>query len=104
RAVRREVEVVGVDDRDRWAGLAGPRVDGGQGVAEVAVDVEGLHVGGGYHVLRPPRDREAPEDLVGGRVDHLDGVRLADGHVHPGWHAGNGGAEPARRRAGIDVE
>ena len=57
-AVGREVEVVGVLDRDRAPRLPGPRVDRREAVADVVVDVQRLQVPGRGDVLGQRAGRE----------------------------------------------
>ena len=77
-ARRREVEVVRVGDRDRRAlRPAGDRTDGGQAVADVVVDPEGLQVVRGGYMLRKEADAIVGDDLERPLIDHVDGVARA---------------------------
>ena len=58
RAVRREIQVVGVGDGNRSAGQSGARIDGRERIAEVAVDVQGPQVVRWDNMLRPFGHRE----------------------------------------------
>ena len=75
-AVRGEVHVVRVVDRDRAARAAGSRVDRSQAVADVVGDVERSQVPRRDDVLGQQPDREVLDDLERARVDHVDGVAL----------------------------
>ena len=94
RPVGREVQVVRVlDPVDDPGQLARARVDHGQLVRPVDVDVEPAHVPRRGHVLgeRSISQIDPPHDAEGLRIDHLDRPGHAVRHVdegrvvHHGW-------------------
>ncbi len=102
-AVRREVQVVRVVHLDGLSGLAGGRVDRGEGVTAIVVDPQGLQVPGGDHVLGLDPDRDGVDDPVGRRVD--DGHRVGVGvrHVDAGREVLDHGGELVRPVRRVDV-
>ena len=71
--VRREVQVVGVHHPDRRAARASRgRVDRGQGVPALAVDVERVQVVRGRHVLRHSAHLEVTDDPKPSGVDDVE--------------------------------
>ena len=102
RAVGREVQVVGVVDRDRLARLAGERVDRSQRVAVVVGDVERLEVPGRGDVLGDLVDGEVVDDLERDRVDDVDVVALAVGDVDAGRDSGHRRAQVVDAGVGVD--
>ena len=92
-AVRGEVQVVRVGDREARAGLAGARVERGERVAQVVAGVERGQVVGRDHVLQLAAQLVPPDHGERRRVDHPDVTRLGVRHVHQrAWPPG-----PARR-------
>ena len=107
-AVRGEIHVVGIGHVDRLAELAGLRVDRHHvGVAAAIADV-----------ARHPQRLQIPRrhDVLGARngveaLDHLEGLGVDDvdlsgdeiGRIDARQMPGDGGAEHARARAGVDV-
>ena len=76
-AVRGEVHVVWVRDRDVGAGAAaGVRVDRGQAVADVVGRVERAQVPRGHDVLDDRSRAEVADDPEGPGVDHVHAVVL----------------------------
>ncbi len=103
-AVGREVQVVGILDRDRPSGPPGPRVDRGEAVAEIVVDVQGAEVPGRRHVLGQLAGGEVLDDPERPLVDHVDGRAHAVRHVHVRGISADGGREVARPIVGVDIE
>ena len=99
-----EVEVVRVLDRDRAARPAGPRVDRGERVAQVVVDVERLEVPGRRDVLGQRAGRELRDDLHRALADHRDRVAHAVGDVDQRGIALDLGAEHAGGVGAVDVD
>src|SRR5439155_7364369 len=83
-AVRGEVEVVRIVNRNRTARTAGTGIDRCQGVTHVVVHVQGLQVMRRGDVLRQGPDCEVIHDLEGVRIDDVDRVSGAVGHVDAG--------------------
>ena len=103
-----EVQVVGVPDGDRSSRPSGARVDRGEAIADVVVDVERLEVIGRRDVLRHGAGREVLDHLHRALADDVDGVahRVRDvderrvsahgagehagavGRVYPAWDVG----------------
>src|SRR5439155_3553562 len=83
-AVRGEVEVVRIVNRNRTARTAGTGIDRCQGVTHVVVHVQGLQVMRRSDVLRQGPDCEVIHDLEGVRIDDVDRVSGAVGHVDAG--------------------
>jgi hypothetical protein len=85
-AVRREVQVVRIVDRDRLARLAGARVDRRQAAVVAALGVVGgperAQVPGRHDVLRAATDLEGIDDLQRRRIDHRHRVASQVRHVY----------------------
>ena len=103
-SVDREVEVVRIVDGNRFAGTSRNWIDRRQGVPDVVVDVQRLQVVRRCDVLRQRADREVVDDLVRGRVDHVDGVARAVRYVDARRRLGRGRAEHSGVVVGIEVE
>ena len=71
--VRRVIHVVGIGDRHRLLPVSGHRIDARQTVAFIREHPQRLQVVGRGDVLRLTPDLEMIHDLVGGRVDDVDG-------------------------------
>ena len=102
-AVRCEVHVVRVVDRDRLSRCSGPRIDRRDAVADVVEDVERLQIPRRRDVLGKPADRELAHDPEGAGVDLVDGVAEAVGHVDERPRASRYGAQHSGRVVRIDV-
>ena len=103
-AIRGEVQVVGILDRNRAARAPGPRVDRGQAVAEVVIDIQRLEVPGRGDVLGQRAGGELPDHLERPLADDVDRVAHRVGHVDERRVAGHGGAEVPGPVGGIDVD
>ena len=104
RAVRREVEVVGIGHRDRRPRPAGARVDRGEHVALIVGHVQRPQVVRRDDMLRLGADCELPHDAARTRIDLLDRVaqRVGDVDQRPGMHRRAG--QHVGAVGGVDVE
>ena len=106
-AVRREIHVVRIVDRDRLAGFAGARIDRREAadlrILGIVGDPQRAHVPRRHHVLRV----EAHAELVDHRqrvlVDDIDVVRLQVGHVDAPGVAGDRGAHLRRGDLAVQI-
>ena len=103
-AVRREVEVVRVRDADRRRRLARVDVEHRQAARALVVHVQRAHVPGGRDVVRNLTDTEVVDDLVGDRVDHVDGPGAAVGNVDALRDLAQRARDDARHRVRVNVE
>ena len=106
-AVRREIHVVGIVDRDRLAGLARPGVDGREAallrVLGVVRHPQRAQVPRRDDVLRIEAHLELVDDLERGGIDHPDVVGLQVRHVDARQVAGDGRAQLGRRGFAVQV-
>ena len=101
--IRGEVEVVGILDVDRPPRASGLRVDRGQAVASVIVDVQGLQIPGRRDVLGQASSREGGDHLQRPLTDHRHRVRKPVGDVDEPAIAPHDRAEVAGRGPGVQV-
>src|SRR5260370_13206419 len=102
--VRREVEVVGERDADRWAArAAGADVDDGEAARPLVVDIQRAHGPSRRDVVGYVPDSEVVDDREGTRVDHVDRTGRAVRHVHTGWNLTQRAWDDARQRFRLNV-
>ena len=102
-SVGREVEVVGVFDRDGRTGFSRRRVDGDEVVAQVVGRVQRLQVVGRDDVLGLFADGEVADDLHRPGVDDVNGVGPGVGDVDESGEVRHHGAQEVRAVRGVDV-
>ena len=104
RAVRGEVQVVGIGNRNRARRLAGVDVDDRQAARPLVVHVQRAHIPRRRDVVRNPANPEVVDDLIGVGVDDIDGSGPAVGDVNALRNLAQRAWDRPGEVVGIDVE